>query len=131
MPARSGHVSPNRIENTAVSSIVIKQDIDEAVRANIVHELQLAGIHVAEGARVLSGTIEGFSVDDLRSPAQWTLTIRYVVTDTATGNVIYEATKTVQHQSPKFTSNSIAISDIVKSSVGALIRDPAFAKTVN
>ncbi|NYH27007.1 hypothetical protein GGD40_006578 [Paraburkholderia bryophila] len=131
MAARSGKVSPNRIENTAMTGIVLKDDINEAVRNGIVRSLQLSGFHLDAGKRILSGSIEKFTVDDERSPASWTLKMRYVVTDTATQKVVFSTTKTVRQKSPKFTSNTIAIEDTVKLSVDALIGDPGFVKSVN
>ncbi|PRX33281.1 hypothetical protein B0G75_103509 [Paraburkholderia sp. BL18I3N2] len=131
MPARSGQVSPNRIENTAMTGIVLKNDINETVRNGIVKSLRVAGFHLDEGKRVLSGSIENFTVDDARSPAFWTLKMRYVVTDAATQKVVFSTTKTVKQKSPKFTSSTIAIEDTVKLSVDALIGDPGFVKAVN
>jgi hypothetical protein len=131
VPARTGRVSSNRIDNTAMTGIVLKSDINELVRTNVVNRLRVVGFHLNEGSRVLSGSIENFSADDARSPAYWTLKMRYVVTDTATQKVVFSTTKTVRQKSPKFTSNAIAIEDTVKLSVDALIGDPGFVKSVN
>jgi hypothetical protein len=131
MPARTGQVSPNRIENTAMTGIVLKTDINETVRNSVANSLRVAGFHLTEGRKVLSGSIEKFTVDDSRSPAFWTLKMRYVVTDAATQKVVFSTTKTVRQKSPKFTSNTIAIEDTVKLSVDALIGDPGFVESVN
>jgi hypothetical protein len=131
MPARTGQVSPNRIENTAMTGIVLKTDINETVRNSVASSLRIAGFHLTEGRKVLSGSIEKFTVDDSRSPALWTLKMRYVVTDAATQKVVFSTTKTVLQKSPKFTSNTIAIEDTVKLSVDALISDPGFVESVN
>jgi hypothetical protein len=131
LPARDGHVSPNRIENTAMTGIVLKSDINEAVRNGIVRQMRLAGFHLTDGRKVLSGNIEKFTVDDERSPAYWTLKMHYVVTDTATQKVVFATTKTVRQKSPKFTGNTVAIEDTVKLSVEALIGDPGFVRSVN
>jgi hypothetical protein len=131
VPARTGQVSPNRIENTAMSSIVLKTDIGEAVRNDVSHALQVAGFKVATPGKVLSGTIETFTVNDVRSPALWTLKIHYVVHDAATQRIVYSATRTVKQKSPKFTNVTIALDDTVRQSVNALIGDPAFIKSVN
>ncbi|HEX7907051.1 MAG TPA: hypothetical protein VF534_03045 [Paraburkholderia sp.] len=131
IPARNGQVSPNRIENTAMTGIVLKDDINEIVHNGIVSSLQIAGFHLNEGKRILSGSIEKFTVDDTRPTTYWTLQMRYVVTDAATQTVVYTTTKTVTRKSPKFTSNTIAIEDTVKLSVDALISDAGFVKAVN
>jgi hypothetical protein len=131
MPALSGHVSPNRIENTAMTGIVLKDDINETVRNSVAKSLQIAGFHLTDGKRVLSGSIETFTVDDVRSPAFWTLKMRYVITDAATQKVVFSTIKTVKQKSPKFTNSTIAIEETVKLSVDALIGDPGFVKAVN
>lgn len=131
VPANTGHVSPNRIENTAMTGIILKDDINEAVRNSVAKSLQIAGFRLNDRKRVLSGSIETFTVDDTRSPAFWTLKMRYVVTDTATRIIVFSTVKTVKQKSPKFTSSTIAIEDTVKLSVDALVGDPGFVKAVN
>jgi hypothetical protein len=131
LPARTGHVSPNRIENTAMTGIILKDDINEVVRKSVVNSLQVAGFHLNGGKRVLSGSIEMFKVDDIRSQTFWTLKMHYVVIDTATRQIVFSTTRTVEQKSPKFTSTTIAIEDTVKLSVDALIGDPGFVEAVN
>ncbi|HEX7936663.1 MAG TPA: hypothetical protein VF573_26825 [Paraburkholderia sp.] len=131
MPAQSGLVSPNRIENTAMTGIVLKDNINLAVRESIAEHLKVAGFHLDDGRKVLSGSIEKFTVDDVRSPALWTLKIRYVVIDAATQEVVFSTTRTVKRKSPKFTSNTVAIEDTVKLSVDALVSDSGFINAVN
>ncbi|WP_233836153.1 hypothetical protein [Paraburkholderia sp. ZP32-5] len=131
LPARDGHISPNRIENTAMTGLVLKEDINQVVRNSVVSSLRIAGLRIDDNRRVLSGSIETFTVDDTRSPALWTLKMHYVVIDAATQKVMFSTTRTVRQKSPKFTSNTIAIEDTVKLSVDALIGDPGFIKAVN
>ncbi|MBN3850743.1 hypothetical protein G3N58_28545 [Paraburkholderia sp. Ac-20342] len=131
LPARADHISPNRIENTAMTGIVLKDDINEVVRKRIAYSLRSAGFRIDDRRRVLSGSIETFTVDDTRSPALWTLKIRYVVIDTATQRVMFTTACTVKRKAPKFTSNTIAIEDTVQLSIDTLIGDPGFIKAVN
>lgn len=131
VPARSGRISPNRIENTAMTGIVLKEDVNGAVRNGVANSLRIAGFRLNDRKRVLSGSIETFTVDDTRSPAFWTLKMRYVVIDSATRAVVFSTIKTVKQKSPKFTNSAVAIEDTVKLSVDALIDDPGFVKAVN
>jgi hypothetical protein len=131
MPALSGQVSPNRIENTAMTGIILKDDISEVVRNSVANSLQVAGFHLSASKRVLSGSIEMFKVDDARSPTFWTLKMHYIVTDALTHKIVYSTTRTVRQKSPKFTSSTIAIEDTVRLSVDTLIGDPGFVKAVN
>ncbi|MFT4069893.1 hypothetical protein [Paraburkholderia sp.] len=131
LPARDGHISPNRIENTAMTGLVLKDDISQVVRNSVANSLRIAGLRIDDSRRVLSGSIETFTVDDTRSPALWTLKMHYVVTDAVTRKVMFSTTRTVKQKSPKFTSNTIAIEDTVKLNVDTLIGDPGFIKAVN
>ena len=131
LPARDGHISPNRIENTGMTALVLKDDISLLVRNDVASSLRVAGFRIDDNRRVLSGSIEAFTVDDTRSPALWTLKMHYVVIDAATQKVVFATTRTVKQKSPKFTSSTIAIEDTVTLSVDALIGDPGFIKAVN
>jgi hypothetical protein len=131
LPAHKGLVSPNRIKNTAMTSIVMKADINEAVRNDVARQLQASGFNLANASKVLSGRIETFSVDDVRSPAVWTLTIHYVVREAGTRQIVYAATKTVRQKCQKFTNSNIALDDTVKLSVAALLGDAAFIRSMN
>ncbi|MCC8403956.1 hypothetical protein LJ655_19065 [Paraburkholderia sp. MMS20-SJTN17] len=131
LPARDDHISPNRIENTAMTALVMKDDISFLVRNDVEHSLRVAGFRVDDHKHVLSGSIETFTVDDTRSPALWTLKMHYVVTDASTQKVMFSTTRTVKQKSPKFTNDTIAIDNTVKLSVDALIDDPGFIKAVN
>lgn len=130
-PAEAGRVSPNRIENTAVASIVLKKNIDVYVHDAVVKTLQRAGIDTAASKRVLTARIETFSVDDERSPALWTLALRYSLIEADTNRVLYTATKTVSHSSRTFTNNTFAIEDVVRANVAALLADPEFARAAH
>jgi hypothetical protein len=131
LPARDGRISPNRIENTAMSSIVLKEDINEAVRDAVARALRLSGFQLDNPTRALAGRIEYFSVSDIRSPAVWMLRTRYTVHDTATGRLVYASTQTVRLRRPTFTNAHDALEDTVARSIEALIRDPAFLRSVN
>lgn len=130
-PARDGHISPNRIENTAMTGLVLKDDISQVVRNSVASSLRVAGLRIDDNRRVLSASIDAFTVEDTRSPTLWTLKMHYVVIDAATQKVMFSTTRTVRRKSPKFTSNTIAIEDTVKLSVETLLGDPDFIKAVN
>jgi hypothetical protein len=73
LPARDGRVSPNRIENAGMTGLVLKDDVSLVVRNGVANSLRAAGFRIDDDKRVLSGSIETFTVDDKRSPALWTL----------------------------------------------------------
>lgn len=130
-PTEAGRVSPNRIENTAVASIVMKKNIDVCVHDAVIKALHRAGLDTANETRVLSARIEIFSVDDARSPALWTLVLRYSLVEADTKRVLYSATKTARHPSRTFTNNTFAIEDVVQANVAALLADPDFVRAVH
>lgn len=131
LPAVKGHVSENRIANTAVSGIVMKSNINAAVHQAVLRDLNGVGVHTGSEKRVLSATIVTFVVDDIHAPAIWTLKMRYVVTDVPSQQVIYESTRTVEREAAKFTNTTLALDDIVKLSINELVADSAFIKAIN
>lgn len=131
VPAEDGRLSPNRIQNTASSSITLKKNIDASVRDAVAKTLTRAGINTADNARILSARIEVFSVEDARSPAWWTLKMHYVLTGTDSKQELYASTKTVRRQFHTFTSNTIALEDTVAANVSALLGDPDFVRVLH
>lgn len=131
VPAEAGRVSPNRIENTAVANIVLKKNVDVSVHDAVVKTLKRAGIDTGDSRRVLTARIETFSVADERSPAWWTLTMHYTLVDADTKRVLYTTTKTVRRQFRTFSSNTIALEDMVSANVAELLDDPDFVRAVH
>jgi len=131
VPARDGRITPDRIANTATTSILLKRNIDVSVRDAVASAWRNAGVRVTSDARlVLSARIEALSADDARSPAMWTLTMRYVITNAATRETVYASTRTVHTYKPKFTNNAQALADIVTLSVETLTADPVLQRAV-
>lgn len=127
MPAREGHITPDRIANTATTAVLLKKGVETTVREAVAAAWRKSGIAVTTHDRlVLSGGIEALSVDDVRSPATWTITVRYFVTNASTKETVYAKTTTVHMYRQKFTNPAFALDDIVKLSVDALVRDPSF-----
>ena len=131
MPAEGGRLSPNRIQNTASSSITLKRNIDASVRDAVAKTLTRAGVDTADNARTLSARIEAFSVEDARSPAWWTLKMHYVLTETDSKRELYASTKTVRRQFHTFTNNTIALEDTVAANVSVLLGDPDFVRVLH
>jgi hypothetical protein len=131
LPAQAGQLSPNRIQNTAVSSITLKRNVDASVRDAVARTLTRAGVDTADTARILSARIEAFSVEDARSPAWWTLKMHYVLIEADTKRELYASTKTVRRQFHTFTNNTIALEDTVAANVSALLVDPDFVRVLH
>ncbi|MEP9327219.1 hypothetical protein PPMP20_29400 [Paraburkholderia phymatum] len=131
MPALDGHITANRIANTATTSIVTKKGVNAAVRDAVVSAWRKSGIAVTTHDKlVLSGRIEVLSVDDARSPAAWSMTVCYVVTNESTNETVYVKRNTVHLYRQKFTNPAFAIDDVVKLSVDTLVRDPSFHRAL-
>jgi len=131
LPAREGHVTFDRIANTATTSILLKKGIESAVRDAVVSAWRKSGIVVTTHDKlVLSGRIEVLSVDDARSPATWTMTICYLVTNASTHETAYAKSFTVHMFRQKFTNPALALDDVVRLSVETIVRDPSFRLTL-
>jgi hypothetical protein len=131
MPARAGNITPDRIANTAMTSIVLKKSVESAVRDAVVSAWRKSGMVVTTHDRlVLSARIEALLVDDERSPATWTLTLNYFVTNTFTKQNVFVKSVTVHMFRQKFTNPAYALDDVVKLSVDTVLRDPWFRQVV-
>ncbi len=131
VPAEDGRLSPNRIQNTASSSITLKKNVDVSVRDAVAKTLTRAGVNIADNARTLSARIEVFSVEDARSPAWWTLKMHYVLIGTDSKRELYASTKTVRRRFHTFTNNTIALEDTVAANVSVLLGDPEFVRVLH
>jgi len=131
VPAREGHITHDRIANTATTSILLKKNVEPSVREAVVAAWRKSGIVVTTHDKlVLGGRIDALSVDDVRATAVWTITITYVVTNASNGHLLYTRSNTVHMHRQKFTNSALALDDIVRLSVEAMLRDPAFRETL-
>jgi hypothetical protein len=128
LPAREG---ADRIANTATTSILLKKGIESAVRDAVVSAWRKSGLVVTTHDKlVLSGRIEVLSVNDARSPATWTMTVCYLVTNASTKETVYVKSNTVHLFRQKFTNPAFALDDLVKLSIDTIVRDPLFQQAL-
>ena len=130
-PAREGHITYDRIANTATTSILLKKGVEASVRDAVVSAWRKSGIVVTTHDKlVLNGRIEVLSVDDARSPATWSMTICYFVTNASTKETVYVKSNTVHLYRQKFTNPAFALDDVVKLSIDTIVRDPSFRQAL-
>ena len=65
-----------------MGEIKIDRDVKVLIRDAVFSELRFVGIKTNDPSKVLSGEIEEFLIDDLGYSIDWTLRIKYLVTDT-------------------------------------------------
>jgi hypothetical protein len=121
----------NQIRNTALGDIKIDRDIKVFVRDAVFAELRFVGIKVNDPNRILKGEIEEFLIDDLGYSVDWTLRIRYVLTDAVAQKTLYDGVKTIQRRTAKFVNPFGALNETIKLNVEDLLKDPAFLKAIN
>jgi hypothetical protein len=134
LPAEPGAVklqAPNQIRNTAAGSIKIDKDVKVFVRDAVFAELRFVGIKTNDPVRVLTGDIEEFLVDDLGFSVDWTLRIKYTLTDAASKAITYQAVKTTQRKTAKFANPFGALNETVKLDVEQLLDDADFIRAIN
>jgi hypothetical protein len=123
-------VATNQVRNTAIGEIKFDRDINKFIQDATFSELRLIGVNVNNPAKVLNGEIEEFLIDDLGQSVDWTLRIKYNLTDAATKKTIYSSTKTIQRNTAKFSNFFGALNETVKLSVEKLIDDQEFLKAI-
>jgi hypothetical protein len=123
-------VAPNQIRNTAMGTILIDKEVRVFVRDAVFSELRFVGVKLNDEKRVLKGTIEEFLADDLGYNVDWTLRVKYTVTDKASGQGLYAGTKNIQRRTSKFSNAFGALNETVKLNVEELLKDPGFLEAI-
>lgn len=134
LPAEPTAVKPvpsNLIRNTAMGEIKIDRDVKVLIRDAVFSELRFVGIKTNDPSKVLSGEIEEFLIDDLGYSIDWTLRIKYLVTDTTSQKVVFESVKNTQRKTAKFANPFGALNETIKLNVESLMDDADFLKAVN
>jgi len=134
LPSEPGAVKPvaaDVIRNTAVGTIKIDRPVKVYIRDAVFAELRFVGIKTNDERRVLTGEIEEFLIDDLGFNVDWTLRIKYVLTDATSRQVLFQATKNVSRRTGKFVNPFGAQNETVKLNVEQLLDDQAFLKAIS
>jgi hypothetical protein len=131
LPAINGKVKPNQLRNTAIGAILLDKNIDVFFHNAVFTELRFVGVKVADNNLKLSGEINEFLVDDLGYSVDWTVDVHYVITNSATGAVVYDSDKITKNRTAKFANAFVALNQQIKQNIEDLIKDPAFIKAIN
>jgi len=123
-------VASNVIRNTAIGTIEIDRDVNKYIRDAVFAELRFVGIKTNDNSQVLSGEIQEFLIDDLGYSVDWTLRIKYVITDAATKAVTYDAVKETKRKTAKFVNTFGAMNETVKLNVEDLLNDARFQAAI-
>lgn len=129
LPGSTGTVKPNQVRNTAIGNAYFDEDIDVMVRDAVFTELRFVGVEVGEGNEArLTGEIQEFLMDDLGYSVDWTLRIKYTVSD-STGTT-YEGVKEIQRNTNKFANIFGSFNETIKLNVEELLKDPEFRAAI-
>lgn len=94
-PADAGDVETNQLQNTAVGSIYIAEDVSQYVKRATALEMQNAGLTVEESAPlVVTGKVNKLELDDLGYSVDWTYSVTYTVTDERSDQQVFQETYT-------------------------------------
>ncbi|MPQ58454.1 hypothetical protein [Duganella sp. FT27W] len=129
-PKAAKVVPANVIRNTAMGEIKIDKDVSVFVRDAVFLELRTMGAKIDNPAKVLNGEIEEFLVDDLGYSIDWTLRIKYTVTDTSSTKVLFSSVKNTQRKTAKFVNPFGAMNETIKLNTEQLVDDPEFMKAI-
>jgi uncharacterized lipoprotein YajG len=123
-------IKPNQIRNTALGSAIFEQPIDRMFKEAVFKELRFVGVKLDNPNLTLGGDIEEFLIDDLGYSVDWTLRVKYVVTDKSSGKPVYESVKNIQRKTNKFANVFAALNETIKFNIEELMKDPAFTAVI-
>ncbi len=123
----------NQIRNTALGGgqINLDREVKVLMRDAVFAELRGVGVKTNDHSKQLSGEIEEFLVDDLGFSIDWTLRIKYTLTDHASKTVIFQSVKNTQRKTAKFANLFGGLNEIIKANVDQLLDDAMFLKAIN
>ena len=70
-------------------------------------------------------------VDDLGYSVDWTLRIKYTLTDAVSKKVLFSAVKATQRKTAKFANAFGALNETIKINAEQLVDDADFSKAIN
>lgn len=122
---------PNQIRNTAVGEFRIDRDVSVFVRDAVFAEFRTMGLKTNDTSKVLSGDIEEFLISDFGFSVDWTLRVKYTLTDSASKKILYQAVKNTQRNTAKFANSFGALNEIIKINSEQLVEDADFIQAIN
>jgi hypothetical protein len=128
---RNGNpMAPDIIRNTALGTVRLDRSVATYVRDGVFAELRIMGVKVNDPAKVLTGVVEEFLVDDLGYSVDWTLRVKYTLTDSATKAVLYDAVKSTNRKTAKMVNPFGALNETLKLSAEQLVDDVTFTNAI-
>lgn len=128
-PTAPKAVASNEIR-TSFWDIRINRDVSKFIRDAVFSELRVVGIKTNDSSKVLSGEVEEFVIDDLIVGFDWTLRIKYTLTDATSKKIIFSSIKSTQRKTGFFTSIGRALNETIKINIEQLIDDVEFVKAI-
>jgi uncharacterized lipoprotein len=129
-PGTPKAVPADVIRNTAMGEIKIDKNVSAFVRDAVFLELRAMGAKMNHPSKTLSGEIEEFLIDDLGYSIDWTLRIKYTITEQGSSNVVYQAVKNTQRKTAKFGNPLGALNETIKINVEQLTDDADFVNAI-
>jgi uncharacterized lipoprotein len=129
LPAQSGRVEPNQIQNTAWDDLVFDREIGAFFRDAVFQELRRIGVTAESGTRTLWGEVREFLIDDLGASVDWTIRVLYRVTEGR--KTLYESEKITRRRTAKFGDPFETMNQSVRLNIEEVISDPVFLKAIS
>ena len=129
-PSSAKVIPSNVIRNTAMGEVRIDKDVSVFVHDAVFSELRVMGAKMNDTSRVLTGEVEEFLIDDLGYSIDWTLRIKYTLTDAGSKKVIYQSVKDTQRKTAKFANVFGALNETIKINAEQLAADSDFIKVI-
>ena len=122
-------VKPNQIRNTALGSVLLEKNVDEYFETALFIESRFIGLKVKESSNVVSGEIIEFLIDDLGYSIDWTLEVKYLVSND-TGSECYNKVHKIEKKTAKFANPFGILNEIMKLNIEKAFADADFISCV-
>ncbi len=104
-------IKSNQIRNTGMGDVILDKNVNEYFEAALLVESRFVGIKINQSPNKVSGEITEFLIDDLGYSIDWTLEVKYIITQQS-GNECYNKTHKIEKKSDKFVNAFATLNEV-------------------
>ena len=123
-------IEPNQIRNTALGDVILDKNINKYFETALFTESRFVGIKVKDSTNEVSGEIIEFLIDDLGYSIDWTLEVKYIVTQN-TNYECYSKVFKIEKNTAKSTNVFGTLNEIMKLNIEKAFQDSSFVECVS
>jgi hypothetical protein len=125
----NSRIKSNQIRNTAIGNVLFEKNIDEYFETALFTESRFVGIEIKDSSNTVSGEIIEFLIDDLGYNVDWTLEVKYQVSN-SDNSECYSKVHKFEKKTAKFANVFGTLNEIMKLNIEQAFKDETFVSCI-